>query len=274
MKVIQRIFLLLTVLVIVCSFAREVRTQGNCITDLVSHINHSGNVLLVWTHIAGTEYYEIWSKEDPSDPFSVIDTTTSTHSSYTDFHTVSGITYYYFVRRVWNGGNSQCDSNMVYGGSSADPDTIDNDFDGFTENTGDCNDNDLEINPGMIEIPYNGKDDDCNPATPDDDLDGDGFVIASDCDDNDATINPAAQEVCDGVDNNCDGQTDEPIILFTSPVDGSTIDLSSTLVTGTINTCSQEVGIVSPCNGCRKCVCSQRHTSGNRCKHINRYSHR
>ncbi|MCP4259043.1 MAG: hypothetical protein GY774_16280, partial [Planctomycetes bacterium] len=77
-----------------------------------------------------------------------------------------------------------------------------------TDNT-DCDDNDAAVNPGAAEEPYNGKDDDCNPATPDDDLDSDGYGIATDCNDTSAAINPNAAEVCDGVDNNCDGQIDE-----------------------------------------------------------------
>ena len=40
------------------------------------------------------------------------------------------------------------------------------------------------------------------------DADGDGYVN-DDCDDNDASVNPDAAEICDGLDNNCDGQTDE-----------------------------------------------------------------
>ena len=37
-----------------------------------------------------------------------------------------------------------------------------------------------------------------------------GYVsIGGDCNDNDPRVNPAAAEVCDGKDNNCDGQVDE-----------------------------------------------------------------
>ena len=86
---------------------------------------------------------------------------------------------------------------------------FDADNDGYTTCGGDCDDGDSAINPGADEIPYNGKDDDCGSSTPDDDLDGDGYPMASDCDDSDALVNPDANEVCsDGKDNDCDGDTD------------------------------------------------------------------
>jgi len=80
----------------------------------------------------------------------------------------------------------------------------------------DCDDASGAVNPGRNEIIYNCKDDDCDPATPDDDLDSDGYGYnfrvcdpGTDCDDHDPTIFPTAPERCDGKDNNCDGQTDE-----------------------------------------------------------------
>ncbi|MBU6996166.1 MAG: putative metal-binding motif-containing protein [Theionarchaea archaeon] len=41
------------------------------------------------------------------------------------------------------------------------------------------------------------------------DSDGDGFSAANECDDTDPQVYPGAEEVCDGKDNDCDGQIDE-----------------------------------------------------------------
>jgi PGF-pre-PGF domain-containing protein len=53
-----------------------------------------------------------------------------------------------------------------------------------------------------------------------DDGDGDGYNYSLDCNDSDASINPGSTEVCDGADNNCDGNVDEG---FDSDGDGYTI---------------------------------------------------
>ena len=43
------------------------------------------------------------------------------------------------------------------------------------------------------------------------DADGDGFAGAGDCDDGDASVSPSATELCNGVDDDCDGQIDEDL---------------------------------------------------------------
>ena len=84
---------------------------------------------------------------------------------------------------------------------------LDNDNDSYFSNV-DCDDNDPAVNPGAQEIPYNGKDDDCNPMTLEDDLDQDDFELDLDCDDNDPLVNPNAIEIpYNGKDDDCNELT-------------------------------------------------------------------
>ena len=43
------------------------------------------------------------------------------------------------------------------------------------------------------------------------DADGDGFYAEEDCDDESPDIFPSAEEICDGVNNNCNGEIDENV---------------------------------------------------------------
>ncbi len=106
---------------------------------------------------------------------------------------------------------------------------------GHAASDGDCDEGEPAINPGATEV-CNGVDDDCDGSVdvgPADgtmwytDGDGDGYGDTSsavescsqpsgdavlepgDCDDADGGVHPAATELCDGVDNDCDGSVDE-----------------------------------------------------------------
>ncbi|MFN0275317.1 MAG: MopE-related protein [Chitinophagales bacterium] len=148
---------------------------------------------------------------------------------------------------------------------------------GYVGNNLDCNDADAAINPVATEV-CNDIDDDCDGLTDDADpgivgqstwyvdADGDGFgdvndltgVLAcdqpsgysadnSDCDDSDAAVNPSATEICNEIDDNCDGNIDEGVqSTFYADVDGDGFgDATSTTLA-----CSAPSGYVSDNTDC------------------------
>jgi hypothetical protein len=120
-----------------------------------------------------------------------------------------------------------------------DPLTVDDDGDGFTEEQGDCDDDNADLSPGATEV-CDEIDNDCDGDIDDADAsvdlstgsvfyadeDGDTYGNADmpieacvmpedsvenmdDCDDTSATVSPDGIEVCDTVDNDCDGMIDD-----------------------------------------------------------------
>ncbi|GEM_PF-1715056 len=98
------------------------------------------------------------------------------------------------------------DSILGYTG----PPLPDADEDGYTSNV-DCDDNNPLINPGAIDIPYDGIDQDCSGADLDDvDQDGSPSTQAvggiPDCDDTNPLIHPGAIDIPEnGIDEDCSG---------------------------------------------------------------------
>jgi hypothetical protein len=102
---------------------------------------------------------------------------------------------------------------------------------GYVEQSTDCNDSNPAINPGAAET-CNDTDDNCNGIQDEGcftyyrDSDGDsygdpgqwlvdlnqpsGYVSDnSDCTDSDPAVHPGASEICNGIDDNCDGSADD-----------------------------------------------------------------
>ncbi len=113
---------------------------------------------------------------------------------------------------VQEDANTRCDDGVDNdcNGMDARCGAVDGDNDGSPAGE-DCDDADPAVNPNAAEVPYNGKDDDCNPETRDDDLDGDGYPNAEDCDDRNVEINPEARDIPgNGIDEDCDGMDRMP----------------------------------------------------------------
>ncbi|MGD9006433.1 MAG: putative metal-binding motif-containing protein, partial [Desulfobacteraceae bacterium] len=147
--------------------------------------------------------------------------------------------------------------------------------DGYVADNTDCNDADAAINPDaeeacdQVDNNCNGETDEggvCTEYTYYKDADGDGFgdpndsttssdstppdgYVAdnTDCNDADAAINPDAEEVCDQVDNNCSGETDEGVTTtYYADSDGDGYGNAG----GTTQACSAPAGYVEDNTDC------------------------
>ena len=129
-------------------------------------------------------------------------------------------------------------------------DLIDNDGDGFTSSSGDCNENNPAINPSATEICDN-IDNNCNAEIDEGfDQDGDGVTTcAGDCNDLNPSVYVGAVDINDGIDNNCDGIIDENFDADgdgVTPADGDCNDANSAIGPTQLEVCNN---IDDNCNG-------------------------
>ena len=152
------------------------------------------------------------------------------------------------AREICDGLDNDCDAEIDEGVGGG-PWYVDVDNDGYGSEVGevflcvqppgtiavggDCNDRNASVNPSSPEV-CNSRDDDCDGALDEDPIDpverftgdadgdgfgtvlelrcarpGDNFFLGFDCDDTNRRVNPGTSEVCNGLDDDCDGQIDD-----------------------------------------------------------------
>ncbi len=177
------------------------------------------------------------------------------------------------------GGPDCLDDNPDVGDCDADGDG----FRTVAANGDDCDDTNANVNPDAVEV-CDRVDNDCDFAVDNDDADvvseqsffvdadGDGAgnpaaVLAcqeladpndstsgiharngDDCDDGNAAVNPLADELCDGFDNNCDGNVDDVGLWFVD-ADEDGFGLAGTQASGSCDL-SETTGLASNGDDC------------------------
>ncbi len=175
------------------------------------------------------------------------------------------------ANEVENGIDDNCNGTIDEGTNA-----FDDDRDGYSENQGDCNDEDATIFPDQRAEVCNGRDDDCDNTVddhigtnvfPDVDGDGHGAMVASnvwvcgappagksalsdDCDDGNANVHPRALELCNGIDDNCilgvDEATADDARIWFQDLDGDTFGNLNV----TSRACNQPVNYVASSTDC------------------------
>ena len=119
-------------------------------------------------------------------------------------------------------GEMACDESLDACVSCEEPDADGDGAASIACGGDDCDDTDPNVNPSATEVcDAAGVDEDCDPSTLGErDIDGDGRTSSVccngdtcglDCDDSNAATYSGATEVCNGIDDDCDGSVDEGV---------------------------------------------------------------
>ena len=200
----------------------EIGTGDNQV-GLVSDIDWSNGPFFIETAIdltGGTSYEVMGTSQLLSVPYAL-------HANTVNADNICDLFSYYYADI--DGDNFGNQINVVF--SCSQPE-------GYVSDNTDCDDGDIAINPAAEEI-CDGIDNNCNGEIDEGlttylfyaDTDSDGFGDTdvsiescsqpegyvsdnTDCDDSNPNVNPGAEEICDGIDNNCYGGIDEDLIFL------------------------------------------------------------
>ena len=151
-------------------------------------------------------------------------------------------------------GTSTCDGDCDDGNALLNP--LDLDGDGWSSCDGDCNDTDGSLHLGDVDgdgySPCDGDCDDGDAELQPIDVDGDGWSTCDDdCDDGNPSVHPGAAEVCNAIDDDCDGAL--PVDEIDGDNDGYLLcdddcnDANATVNPGATEQCND--GLDNDCDG-------------------------
>ena len=116
--------------------------------------------------------------------------------------------------------------------------------------SGDCNDADPAYYPGAVEADCTDPNDyNCDGSVGYADADGDGFVACEECDDLNALVNPDGVEVCNDLDDDCNGAVDDAAFDATEWYADEDADTYGNAEV-TTQSCDAPVGYVSDSSDC------------------------
>jgi len=121
---------------------------------------------------------------------------------------------------------------------------------GYVADNTDCDDHANAVHPGAAETTCDATDNDCDPTTLDDpDGDGDGAGVCTDCNDGESAMFPGNPEICDGLDNDCNGPVDDGLLFidYWPDTDGDGYGDASG---SPVNACAQPAGHVADNTDC------------------------
>lgn len=180
---------------------------------IMSHSEQGVDITISWTAVPGATGYTLFYAPYPFQGVETIGSFDMGATMGASFHLWEGAQYFIAVQAYDGSGSSDYSNVDYFIMGPPTPTWVDDDGDGFHENSGDCDDTDPLVGPAQPDLCGDGIDQDCSGSDAlcdgaPSDIDSDGYTSEQgDCDDGNPAIHPQAFDVCaDNIDQDCSGE--------------------------------------------------------------------